>query len=94
MKIKTPQRAAALLFALFLFAGLTAHAQSGSTRPRRVNSRQTARTEKTPAATDKAPDTLLDVEPANSGSSANRRRNTTAPAAAEDTPLLNPTAST
>jgi len=86
------QRIVALLASLLVFAALTVHAQSGSTRPRRVGSRQTARTEKTPATTEKSPDTLLDVEPANS---AGRRRNTnTTPATNPDVPLLNTTAST
>jgi tetratricopeptide (TPR) repeat protein len=86
------QRNLALLASLLVFTALVVHAQSGSTRPRRVTSRQTARTEKAPATTDKSPDTLLDVEPANS---AGRRRNTNpAPASNPDVPLLNTTAST
>lgn len=86
------QRTLALLVSLLVFTALTAHAQSGSTRPRRV-SRQTARTEKTPATTDKPSDSLLDVEPANS---TGRPRNTgaSAPASNPDVPLLNTTAST
>jgi tetratricopeptide (TPR) repeat protein len=86
------QRNLPLLASLLIFTMLAVHAQSGSTRPRRVGSRQTARTEKTPATTEKSPDTLLDVEPANS---AGRRRNTnTAPASNPDVPLLDTTAST
>ena len=90
-----PRRAAAALVAsLFLFAALTAHAQSGSTRPRRVT-RQTQRNDAAPPRTDSGPAPLLDVEPANSaGTTSARRRNTTQPAPASDTPLLNPTAST
>jgi hypothetical protein len=86
------QRPIALLASLLIFTALGAHAQSGSTRPRRV-SRQTARTEKTPATTDKPSDSLLDVEPANS---TGRPRNTgaSAPASNPDVPLLNTTAST
>jgi tetratricopeptide (TPR) repeat protein len=86
------QRTIALLASLLIFTALAVQAQSGSTRPRRVGSRQTARSEKTPATTEKSPDTLLDVEPANS---AGRRRNTNAsPASNPDVPLLNTTAST
>jgi tetratricopeptide (TPR) repeat protein len=84
------QRTVALLASLLIFTALAVQAQSGSTRPRRV-SRQTARTEKTPATTEKSPDTLLDVEPANS---AGRRRTSTAPESNPDVPLLNTTAST
>jgi tetratricopeptide (TPR) repeat protein len=85
------QRNLALFASLLVFTALTVSAQSGSTRPRRV-SRQTARTEKTPATTEKPSDTLLDVEPANS---AGRRRSTsTAPAPDPNVPLLNTTAST
>jgi tetratricopeptide (TPR) repeat protein len=84
------QRNLPLLASLLIFTALGVQAQSGSTRPRRV-SRQTARTEKTPATTEKSSDTLLDVEPANS---AGRRRSTnTAPASNPDVPLLNTVAS-
>lgn len=88
------QRTVALLASLLIFATLTVHAQSGSTRPRRVNSRSTTRTDKTAATNQKPSETLLDVEPADAAASPGRRRNTTAPAANPDTPLLNPTAST
>lgn len=84
------QRTVALLASLLIFAALTVQAQSGSTRPRRATSRQTTKTE-TPA-TNKAPDSLLDVEPANGSSRG--RRNTTTPATNSDAPLLTPTAST
>jgi tetratricopeptide (TPR) repeat protein len=85
------QRNLALLASLLVLTALGAHGQSGSTRPRRV-SRQTARTEKSPATTDKPSDSLLDVEPANT---AGRPRNTnSAPASNPDVPLLNTTAST
>jgi tetratricopeptide (TPR) repeat protein len=85
------QRSVTLLVSLLIFTALTAQAQSGSTRPRRVSSRA----EKKPAATsDKPSDTLLDVEPANANTSSARRRNTSAPATNPETPLLNPTAST
>lgn len=86
------QRNLSLLASLLIFTALAVNAQSGSTRPRRVGSRQTARTEKTPATTEKSPDTLLDVEPVNS---TGRRRNTSAaPESNPDVPLLNTTAST
>lgn len=87
------QRTVALLASLLIFAVLTVHAQSGSTRPRRATSRQTTQTDKSSATTNKAPDSLLDVEPVNSDSSS-RRRNTTAPSTNSDAPLLNTTAST
>lgn len=87
-------RTVALLASLLIFTALTVQAQGGSTRPRRA----TTRTEKKPATTtaEKPSDTLLDVEPANAGTSSARRRNTTtaAPATPSDAPLLNPTAST
>jgi Flp pilus assembly protein TadD len=84
------QRQLVLLASLLIFSALTVHAQSGSTRPRRV-ARQTARTETTPKT-----DTLLDVEPANAGNSttSSRRKSTNQPAPDPDTPLLSPTAST
>ena len=85
------QRHLVLLASLLVFTALAAQAQSGSTRPRRATNTRTAKT----AATNETnkTDSLLDVEPANSGE---RRRSTTttAPAANPDTPLLNPTAST
>ena len=88
------QRSLVLLVSLLALGALgTAHAQSGSTRPRRA----TSRTERTAATNEavKPSDSLLDVEPANSGSTPSRRRNTnTAPAANPDTPLLTPVAST
>jgi Flp pilus assembly protein TadD len=86
------QRNLALLASLLIFTALTAQAQSGSTRPRRA----TSRTEKTAATSEtNKTDSLLDVEPANSGASSGRRRNTnTAPATNSDAPLLNTTAST
>jgi len=92
-----PRRRAAvavLLVSLLFVAAWTAHAQSsGSTRPRRVT-RQSQRNEATqPTKTDSG---LLDVEPTNgTGSTSARRRNTTQPAPADNnTPLLNPVAST
>jgi tetratricopeptide (TPR) repeat protein len=87
------QRNLALLVSLLVFSVLTVQAQSGSTRPRRA----TSRAQKTAATneTNKPSDTLLDVEPANSGAPSSRRRNTnTTPDAPSDAPLLNPTAST
>jgi tetratricopeptide (TPR) repeat protein len=86
------QRPLALLASLTLLTALSVQAQSGSTRPRRA----TSRTEKSAATNDasKTTDSLLDVEPVNSGASSNRRRNTnTAPAANTDAPLLTPMAS-
>lgn len=92
MRRNHPRRAAVLVISLLLFTALTAHAQSaGSTRPRRVT-RQSQRNEATQPKTDSG---LLDVEPANSGGTTSaRRRNNTQPAPENDTPLLNPTAST
>lgn len=86
------QRTIAILSSLLIFAALTAHAQSGSTRPRRVTSRQTT-TKTDKSSTDKS-DSLLDVEPANSGNSNNARRNNSQPATDSNAPLLNTTAST
>ncbi|MDT4895592.1 MAG: hypothetical protein QOH25_669 [Acidobacteriota bacterium] len=86
------QRNLILLASLLLLTTLAANAQSGSTRPRRATA---SRTEKTAATTDtnKANDSLLDVEPANASST--RRRNTnTAPQAVSGAPLINPVAST
>ncbi|HEX8707763.1 MAG TPA: tetratricopeptide repeat protein [Pyrinomonadaceae bacterium] len=84
-------RTSALLGAVLLLGPLVAEAQTGSTRPRRVNSRSTTRTEKrTNADGSAAP--LLDVEPVNTSTRPARRANST-PAANPDTPLLNPTPS-
>jgi tetratricopeptide (TPR) repeat protein len=86
-------RGLALFASLLLLSALTASAQSGSTRPRRA----TSRTQKTATTneTNKSSDSLLDVEPANSGAASSRRRNTApAPDATSDAPLLNPVAST
>jgi tetratricopeptide (TPR) repeat protein len=86
------QRHVALLASLLILTALTAQAQSGSTRPRRATNTRTAKTAPTNDAS-KPSDSLLDVEPANSGQ---RRRSTTgtAPAANPEVPLLNTTAST
>jgi tetratricopeptide (TPR) repeat protein len=95
MRRNHPRYAVVLLVSVFFLAALTAHAQSGSTRPRRVT-RQTQRNDATQPKSDSGPAPLLEVEPVNkSGTSASaRRRNTTQPAPADETPLLNPTAST
>ncbi len=89
MRRNHPRRAVVLVISLLLFTAMTAHAQ---TRPRRVT-RQSQRNEATQPKSDTG---LLDVEPANAGGSTSaRRRNTTQPAPeADNTPLLNPTAST
>src|SRR5205085_2705741 len=88
------QRIVALFASLLIFTMLAAHAQSsGSTRPRRVN-RQTARTDKTDATTNKSSSGLLDVEPANANNSNSRRRNTGQQTTNSDSPLLTPVAST
>lgn len=87
------QRRLALFASLLIFTVLTVDAQSGSTRPRRA----TSRAQKTAATneTNKSPDSLLDVEPANSTPSSSRRRNTTtAPDETSNAPLINTTAST
>ncbi len=92
MRRNHPRRAVVVLLAISLFfvAAWTAHAQSGSTRPRRVT-RQTQRNE----VTQPKSDSLLDVEPANAGGTTSaRRRNTTQPAPPTDEPLLTPTTST
>jgi tetratricopeptide (TPR) repeat protein len=87
------QRQLVLTALLLILSALAAHAQSGSTRPRRANTSRAEKTTSTEAA--KTTDSLLDVEPANSGNASGRRRNTaTAPAAQSDTPLLTPVAST
>lgn len=88
------QRTLALFASLLILTALTVQAQSGSTRPRRATSSRAQKTAATNETT-KSPDTLLDVEPANSGTTSSRRRNTT-PARDEtsDAPLLNTTAST
>jgi tetratricopeptide (TPR) repeat protein len=85
-----PKRNLALLASLLVSSALTLQAQSGSTRPRRA----TTRAEKAAATNEnsKRSDSLLDVEPANSGG--RRRNTTTTPDAASDTPLLTPVAST
>ena len=88
------QRSLALLAALLLLTALTVSAQSGSTRPRRAT---TSRAQKTAATneTNKPSDSLLDVEPANAGTTSGRRRNTTTTRdETSDAPLLNTTAST
>ncbi|HEX8920308.1 MAG TPA: tetratricopeptide repeat protein [Pyrinomonadaceae bacterium] len=86
------QRHLFLLASLLILTTLTALAQSGSTRPRRATNSRTQKTAATNETT-KPTDSLLDVEPANSGG---RRRSTTntAPAVNSDAPLLNTTAST
>src|ERR1044072_3933990 len=86
------QRKLVLLASLLIFTAVAAQAQSGSTRPRRATNARPARTAAT-NETNKPSDSLLDVEPANSGE---RRRSTTnrAPAENSDAPLLNTTAST
>lgn len=86
------QRTIVLFASLFIFTALTAQAQSGSTRPRRVTTKQTTKTDKT--STDKSSDSLLDVEPANAGNSNSARRNNKQPATDSNAPLLNTTAST
>lgn len=94
MKRNHLHRSLALLASLLLLGTLSASAQSGSTRPRRATSSRTQKA--TPAnETTKQTDSLLDVEPANAGTTSSRRRNT-APARdeASDAPLLNTTAST
>lgn len=85
------QRKLVLLASLLIFSALSVHAQSGSTRPRRVTRQTAARTETTPKT-----DTLLDVEPANAGSSttSSRRKSAGQPAPDPETPLLSPVAST
>jgi tetratricopeptide (TPR) repeat protein len=90
MRINHPKLNPTLLASLLILSAIVAHAQSGSTRPRRA----TTRTEKAAATNEssKTTDSLLDVEPANSGG--RRRSTTTAPAQASDTPLLTPVAST
>jgi tetratricopeptide (TPR) repeat protein len=89
------QRTIVTFASLLIFAALTAHAQSGSTRPRRVTSRQTTtKTDKSSTSTDKSSEPLLDVEPANSGNSNSARRNTTRSTTDSNAPLLNTTAST
>lgn len=88
------QRSLALFASLLFLTALTVQAQSGSTRPRRAT---TSRTQKTPITneTSKPSDSLLDVEPANSGAASSRRRNTaTTSDRTSDAPLLNTTAST
>ncbi len=80
---------AVLLVSIFFVAALTAHAQSGSTRPRRVT-RQSQRNDAAPPKSDSG---LLDVEPTNGTGSTSARRRNTQPAPADDTPLLNPVAS-
>ncbi|HEX8844047.1 MAG TPA: tetratricopeptide repeat protein [Pyrinomonadaceae bacterium] len=86
-------RTVAAIASLLLLSALAVQAQSGgSTRPRRV-SRQTTKTETT-SSTNKSPDSLLDVEPANSNSSSGRRRNTSSSQTNSDGPLLTPVAST
>ena len=85
------QRNLALLVSLLILTTLTVHAQSsGSTRPRRATRKTTAAAE-----TSKPSDSLLDVEPVNSGASTGRRRNTTTttPDEPSNAPLLNTTAS-
>lgn len=93
MTRKYLQRIVALFASALIFTALTVSAQSGSTRPRRAT-RQTTQTEKTPASTEKTPEPLLEVEPANSSSTGRRRNTNTAPASNSDVPLLNTTAST
>jgi tetratricopeptide (TPR) repeat protein len=87
------QRATALSSLLLLLTALTAYAQSGSTRPRRVKQR-TSQTETKPNTSGTASEPLLDVQPANSTSAPSRRRNNNAPPTNPDEPLITTTSST
>lgn len=87
-------RSLALLASLLLLTALNVSAQSGSTRPRRATNSRTQKTAVT-NETNKPSDSLLDVEPANAGTTSSRRRNNTTPRdETSDAPLLNTTAST
>lgn len=92
MKRNHLQSTLALVVSLLIFTTLAVQAQSsGSTRPRRV----TRKTTNAATETAKPSDSLLDVEPANNGTSTGRRRNTTTNSdETSNTPLLNTTAST
>lgn len=79
-----------VLVLLIIFTALSASAQAGSTRPRRV-SKQTTKTDK--SSTDQS-DSLLNVEPANAGNSNNARSNNRQPASDPNAPLLDTVAST
>jgi Flp pilus assembly protein TadD len=83
------QRNLALLASLLVFTALSVHAQSGSTRPRRAVKKASVSTE-----TNKPSDTLLDVEPANSGATSSRRSTRNTSQTNSDAPLLSPIAST
>jgi Flp pilus assembly protein TadD len=85
------QRTLTLVASLLMFTALSVQAQSGSTRPRRA----TRKTTNAATETTKPSDTLLNVEPADSGASTGRRRSTTTTSdETSNAPLLNTTAST